>query len=46
MKNAIYAYVGSGAFTEEDAKKLDGIHIAFGFLRTLLAALYHEMKEK
>lgn len=32
MKNAIYAYVGSGIFTEEDANKLDGIHIAFGFL--------------
>ncbi|MGN0299430.1 MAG: glycoside hydrolase family 18 protein [Lachnospiraceae bacterium] len=32
MKHLIYAYVGSGDFTQEDAGKLDGIHIAFGYL--------------
>ena len=32
MKNQIIGYVGSGEFTEEDARKLSGIHIAFGLL--------------
>jgi len=32
MKNEIIAYVGSGAFTAEDAKKLTAINLAFGHL--------------
>ena len=32
MKNEIIGYVGSGEFTEEDAKKLTGINLAFGEL--------------
>ena len=32
MKNEIIGYVGSGEFTEEDAKKLTGINLAFGGL--------------
>ncbi len=32
MKNEIIGYVGSGAFTEEDARKLTGINLAFGAL--------------
>nr|WP_300676182.1 glycosyl hydrolase family 18 protein [uncultured Acetatifactor sp.] len=32
MKNEIIGYVGSGEFTQEDAKKLTGINLAFGIL--------------
>ncbi len=32
MKNEIIGYVGSGRFTEADAKKLTGINLAFGEL--------------
>lgn len=32
MRNEIVGYLGSGEFTEEDAKKLTGINIAFGRL--------------
>ena len=32
MKNEIIGYVGSGEFTQEDAKKLTGINLAFGEL--------------
>lgn len=32
MKNEIIGYVGSGEFTEQDAKKLTGINLAFGQL--------------
>ena len=46
MKNEILGYVGKGEFTEEDAKKLTGINIAFGGLHNDGSVICNGCKEK
>lgn len=46
MKNEIIGYVGSGEFTEEDAKKLTGINLAFGELHNDGTVTCNGCKEK
>lgn len=46
MKNEIIGYVGSGEFTEEDAKKLTGINLAFGELHNDGSVTCNGCKEK
>ena len=46
MKNEIIGYVGSGEFTEEDAKKLTGINLAFGELHHDGSVTCNGCKEK